>query len=106
MGRALTSKDPAPLSMIETVIILKPQDKWREKKRWYSNILPEFLKPPFRIIWPDRISLEELIEEMDKELSIPGQVNGWTIPVKGRLEMITTGIRTPFWFEGDSKYIC
>ncbi|MEO0269052.1 MAG: CusA/CzcA family heavy metal efflux RND transporter [candidate division WOR-3 bacterium] len=94
-GRALTSTDPAPLSMMETTVLLKPQDKWREKKRWYSNILPEFLKPPFRIIWPDRISWEELIDEMDKALRIPGQVNAWTMPIKGRIDMLTTGVRTP-----------
>lgn len=95
-GRADTSTDPAPLSMMETTVILKPPNEWREKKRWYSDVVPEFLKPIFRLIWPDRISWDELIDGMDRALKvIPGQVNSWTFPIRGRIDMITTGIRTP-----------
>ena len=54
-GRAETSTDPAPFSMMETTIVLKPHDQWRKKERWYSE-LPEFLQVPLRHIWPDRIS--------------------------------------------------
>jgi len=50
-GRAETSTDPAPLSMIETTIMLKPTDQWRSVKRWYSD-LPDFLQAPLRHIWP------------------------------------------------------
>ncbi|MCX5778668.1 MAG: CusA/CzcA family heavy metal efflux RND transporter [Elusimicrobia bacterium] len=93
-GRADTATDPAPLSMMETTVLLKPQDQWRAKERWYG-FLPGFLKPPLRLIWPDRISWEELIGLMDKKLTLPGQVNAWTMPIKGRIDMLTTGVRTP-----------
>jgi len=94
-GRAVTSTDPAPYSMMETVIVLKPQNEWRHKERWYSRILPGVLKPPFRIIWPDRISWDELVKEMDEKLQLPGQVNAWNMPIKTRIDMLTTGVRTP-----------
>lgn len=94
-GRANTATDPAPLSMIETTIVLKPYEEWREKKRWYSDIAPEFLKKILRHIWYDKITYEELIAEMDKSLKIPGFANAWTMPIKGRIDMLSTGIRTP-----------
>lgn len=93
-GRAETATDPAPFSMMETVITLKPQNEWREKTRWHSG-LPEVLKPVLRIFWPDRISWEELIAELDKAMQFPGLVNAWTMPIKGRIDMLTTGVRTP-----------
>ncbi len=95
VGRALTSTDPAPLSMVETTVILKPQNQWRHKERWYCKFIPEPLKAPFRLIWPDRISWEELINEMDRSLRLPGQVNAWVFPIRTRIDMLTTGIRTP-----------
>ncbi len=94
-GRADTATDPAPLSMFETVIELKPQLEWREKKRWYSSWAPEFLKKFLRRLWNDKISYEELITELNKELKIPGFANAWTMPIKGRIDMLTTGVRTP-----------
>lgn len=97
-GRAVTSTDPAPFSMMETTVILRPQNEWREKRRWYSRVVPDFLKWPFRVFWPDRISWEELIygdNGMDKALQLPGSVNAWTMPIKGRIDMLTTGVRTP-----------
>jgi copper/silver efflux system protein len=94
-GRAETSTDPAPFSMMETTVILKPKDEWRPKKRWYSSWLPEFAKAPFRLIWPDRISYEELLAEMDQALRFPGMTNAWTMPIKARIDMLTTGVRTP-----------
>ncbi|MCX7991436.1 MAG: CusA/CzcA family heavy metal efflux RND transporter [Proteobacteria bacterium] len=94
-GRADTSTDPAPFSMMETTVVLKPKEQWREKKRWYSEWAPEFLKKLLRPIWDDRISYEELISEMDKALQIPGNTNAWTMPIKGRIDMLTTGVRTP-----------
>ncbi len=94
-GRAETSTDPAPFSMMETTVVLKPGDQWREKKRWYSSWAPEPLKPLLRPVWHDRISYEELIAEMDTALRIPGVSNAWTMPIKGRIDMLTTGIRTP-----------
>lgn len=93
-GRAETATDPAPYSMMETVVVLKPQKDWRRNVRWYS-FLPEFAKGPFRHFWPDIISWDELIKEMEDALKIPGQINSWTMPIKGRTDMLTTGIRTP-----------
>ncbi len=71
-GRADTATDPAPLSMIETTIMLKPEDEWRE------GMTPE-----------------KLIEEMDAALQIPGLTNAWTMPIKTRIDMLSTGIKTP-----------
>ncbi len=71
-GRADTSTDPAPFSMIETVIELKPKEQWRPG-----------------------VTYESLIDEMDKTLQFPGVTNSWTMPIKARTDMLTTGIRTP-----------
>jgi copper/silver efflux system protein len=94
-GRADTPTDPAPLSMMETTILLKPEAEWREKRRWYSGWAPEWLKRPLRPIWRDRISEAELIDQMNAALQLPGISNSWTMPIKGRLDMLSTGIRTP-----------
>ncbi len=94
-GRAETATDPAPLSMLETVIILKPHSNWRRVPTWYSSWTPEWMKPLFRHITADTLSSEELISQMDKALHIPGVSNAWTMPIKGRIDMVTTGIRTP-----------
>jgi Cu(I)/Ag(I) efflux system membrane protein CusA/SilA len=93
-GRAETSTDPAPFSMMETVVELKPESQWREKKRWYSS-WPERLKGPLRTLWRDRITHEELVDQMDRALRIPGTTNAWTMPIKNRIDMLSTGIRTP-----------
>ncbi|TKS61211.1 MAG: cation transporter [Nitrospira sp.] len=71
-GRADTSTDPAPFSMIETVVELKPKEQWRPG-----------------------VTYERLIDEMDKALQFPGVTNAWTMPIKARTDMLTTGIRTP-----------
>ncbi|HPS29383.1 MAG TPA: CusA/CzcA family heavy metal efflux RND transporter [bacterium] len=94
-GRADTSTDPAPLSMMETTVILKKPEEWRSKQRWYSEWMPESLKFIVRPIWPDRISWDELVAEMDNALKIPGVTNAWTMPIKARTDMLTTGMRTP-----------
>ena len=93
-GRAETSTDPAPFSMIETTILLKPHSEWRRIARFYSD-WPEILKAPFQRILPDRISREELIAELDQKLRLPGVTNAWTMPIKARIDMLTTGVRTP-----------
>ena len=93
-GRAETSTDPAPLSMVETTIVLKPIDQWRKVDQWYSN-WPEFLQAPLRHIWSDRISPEQLITEMNQAMQFPGVTNAWTMPIKARIDMLSTGIRTP-----------
>ena len=94
-GRAETSTDPAPLSMVETVIALKPQSQWRKVDTWYSSWAPEWGKAIFRHFTPDHISTEQLVEEMNEALKLPGVSNAWTMPVKARIDMLTTGVRTP-----------
>ncbi len=94
-GRADTSTDPAPLSMLETVITLKPTSEWRRVETWYSGWAPEWMKRVLRHVTPDRISEEQLVEEMNAALTYPGVSNAWTMPIKGRIDMLTTGIRTP-----------
>ena len=71
-GRAETSTDPAPVSMLETLITLKPKAQWRPG-----------------------MTQEKLIEQMNEALTLPGLANGWTMPIKGRIEMLSTGLRTP-----------
>ncbi|HEX6019972.1 MAG TPA: efflux RND transporter permease subunit [Burkholderiaceae bacterium] len=71
-GRANTATDPAPTEMFETVINLKPQSQWRPG-----------------------MTTDELIAEMDKALQFPGVSNAWTMPIKARIDMLSTGIRTP-----------
>ncbi len=94
-GRAETSTDPAPLSMMETVIWLKPHDQWRHVDTWYSDWAPDWLTPALRRITSDRLSTEQLVAEMNEALKLPGVTNAWTMPVKARTDMLTTGIRTP-----------
>jgi Cu(I)/Ag(I) efflux system membrane protein CusA/SilA len=71
-GRANTATDPAPLEMFETVINLKPEDQWRPG-----------------------MTYERLIEELDAVVAMPGISNAWTMPIKARIDMLSTGIRTP-----------
>ena len=94
-GRAETSTDPAPLSMLETVITLKPTSEWRKVDTWYSAWAPEWAKPLLRRLTPDHISSEALVSEMNEALKLTGVSNAWTMPIKGRIEMLSTGIRTP-----------
>ena len=94
-GRADTPTDPAPLSMLETIITLKPSSDWRKTKTWYSAWAPEWLKPVFRRITPDHISQEELVRQLNDALAIPGVANAWTMPVRARTTMLSTGLRTP-----------
>jgi Cu(I)/Ag(I) efflux system membrane protein CusA/SilA len=94
-GRAETSTDPAPLSMLETVITLRPQSEWRRVDTWYSSWAPDWLRAILRHFTPDHISSEALVSRMSMALQLPGLANGWTMPVKGRIEMLTTGMRTP-----------
>jgi copper/silver efflux system protein len=94
-GRADTATDPAPLSMFETVVTLRPQSAWRKRATWYSGWAPEWLKAGLRHVTPDHIPREELVNRMNEALRIPGLTNSWTMPVKGRIDMLTTGLRTP-----------
>jgi len=94
-GRAETSTDPAPLSMFETVITLKPQSEWRKRDTWYTSWAPGWARPLLGRVTPDHLSTEELVGEMNRALKIPGVSNSWTMPIKGRIDMLTTGVRTP-----------
>jgi len=94
-GRAETSTDPAPLAMLETLVILKPRSAWRRVPTWYSSWAPEIAKRVFRHFTPDTISSEELVRRMDQALKVPGVTNAWTMPIRGRIDMLSTGLRTP-----------
>jgi Cu(I)/Ag(I) efflux system membrane protein CusA/SilA len=134
IGRAETATDPAPLSMIETVIMLRPQvtyeeipverffsdwpswlkqpltwvwpevkkgdvvHEWRKKsiERFFSS-WPDWLKRPLTWIWPETryITSDELISDLDSAIQFPGLTNAWTMPIKTRIDMLSTGIKTP-----------
>ena len=94
-GRAETSTDPAPFSMLETLITLKPKTEWPRVNTWYSSWAPDWLKPIFRKVTPDTISTAEMVNQLNEALKLPGVSNAWTMPIKGRIDMLTTGIRTP-----------
>ena len=100
IGRAETATDPAPLSMIETTITLKQQDDWPRRKivsRWYSGWMPHWLTTPFRWIWPEHraVTMDELVAELNATIQFPGLTNAWTMPIKTRIDMLSTGIKTP-----------
>ena len=94
-GRAETSTDPAPLSMLETVITLRPEAEWRRVDTWWTGWAPSWLAPTLRRITPDRLTTEQLVAEMNESLKLVGVSNAWTMPIKGRIEMLSTGMRTP-----------
>jgi Cu(I)/Ag(I) efflux system membrane protein CusA/SilA len=81
--------------MFETVVSLKPVGEWRTVATWYSGWAPAWLKPVFRRVTPDHISQEALVDEMNRALQIPGVSNAWTMPIRNRIDMLTTGVRTP-----------
>ncbi len=72
VGRAETATDPAPLSMMETTIMLRPEEEWRPG-----------------------MTVDKLIDEMDAAVNFPGLTNAWTMPIKTRIDMLSTGIKTP-----------
>jgi len=98
VGRGETATDPAPLSMIETTIMLKPEEEWRKlpRDRFYSG-WPEFIQAPLRLVYPDMttITVEELKTELNEAIKFPGLTNAWTMPIKTRIDMLSTGIKTP-----------
>ena len=94
-GRAVTSTDPAPFSMMETVIVLKPESAWRRRGTWWTGWAPEWSRSTLRRLTPDNISTEQLADEMNDALKLPGVSNAWTMPIKSRIDMLTTGVRTP-----------
>src|SRR3989475_3974691 len=99
IGKSDAATDPAPLSMVETTVVLKPENQWRKdhKTRWYSTWAPSWIKPQFARWWPEEqpITWEALIEQLDRAVQIPSFANAWLFPIRTRIDMITTGIRTP-----------
>jgi Cu(I)/Ag(I) efflux system membrane protein CusA/SilA len=81
--------------MLETVITLKPRSEWRKVPTWYSSWAPEWAQRILRRVTSDRLSPEQLVAELDRALTLPGVANAWTMPVKARTAMLTTGVRTP-----------
>ena len=134
IGRAETATDPAPLSMIETTITLRPKveyeltpvrrvftdwpgwlkkpltllwpevqrgdvaHEWRKKRlvRFYSS-WPGWLKAPLAWLWPEEryLTMQELADDLDRAIQFPGLTNAWTMPIKTRIDMLSTGIKTP-----------
>lgn len=97
-GRAETATDPAPFSMMETVVELKPHMQWPKKPRWYSSWAPGWLQGSLRKAWPDHKTMDELIYGpggLNEAMQLPGVSNAWTMPIKARVDMLTTGVRTP-----------
>ncbi len=101
IGRAETATDPAPMMMIETTIMLKPEEQWRKAPihRFYSAwpAWSEFARKPLRRILPEEkpISVSQLIDELNRSIQFPGLTNAWTMPIKTRIDMLSTGIKTP-----------
>lgn len=97
-GRAETSTDTAPISMIETTIVLKDKTHWRKEKSTF----------PWNLFGDKTISEESLIAEMNEKLQFLGMPNIWTMPIKNRIDMLSTGIRSPIGvkiFGSDLKVI-
>jgi Cu(I)/Ag(I) efflux system membrane protein CusA/SilA len=97
-GRVESATDPAPYSMMETVVVLKPHMQWPKRERFYSKWAPEWAQNIFRRVWLDHKTTQELIYGpggMNEALTIPGVANAWTMPIKARIDMLTTGVRTP-----------
>ena len=88
IGRARTPTDPAPLEMAETIVKLKPQDQWPAVAREHRMLGLHWTTHRPRT-W------EELVSAMDQALQLPGTTNAWTMPIKTRIDMLSTGIRTP-----------
>lgn len=93
-GRSETATDSAPFSMMETVILLHPKEEWRKANRFYSS-WPRILQWAFIPFFSERINKEELVAILNQEMQFPGTTNAWTMPIKARIDMLSTGMRTP-----------
>lgn len=98
-GRANTATDPAQLDMIESVVTLKPHEEWPAfpTQRWYSDWAPAWLQAGLRPLWPDQRqrSTDELVRDLDIALRMPGYQMAIAPPIRTRIDMLTTGVRTP-----------
>jgi len=99
VGRADTPTDPAPLSMVETTVILRPTSEWRTRflRRWWHGWSPAWIRPALTPLWPEfrPLTRQELVEEMNTRLRLVGWTNAFTQPIRNRIDMLATGIRTP-----------
>ncbi len=97
VGRAETPTDPAPLSMVETVVMLRPPDEWPTvaTPRWHSGWAPRWLGLSY--LWPETRpeSWDELVAKLGASLQLPGWTGAYTMPIRARIDMLTTGVRTP-----------
>jgi Cu(I)/Ag(I) efflux system membrane protein CusA/SilA len=99
VGRAETATDPAQLDMIESVVALRARDAWPTQytPRWYSTTAPDWIKRALRPIWPEQQArtLAQLSRGMDAALRMPGYQLAIAPPIRTRIDMLTTGVRTP-----------
>jgi Cu(I)/Ag(I) efflux system membrane protein CusA/SilA len=98
-GRAETATDPAQLDMIESVVTLRPRARWptRHTERWYTARAPEWARPLLGRVWPEERArtLAELSRDLDAALRMPGYQMAISPPIRTRIDMLTTGVRTP-----------
>jgi Cu(I)/Ag(I) efflux system membrane protein CusA/SilA len=100
VGRADTATDPAPFSMAETTVRLRPRAEWpsRSRARWYSSWAPGWLKGVLHVAWPEETpeTMAELVEKLDLATRLPGWTSAWTAPARARMDMMSTGgVRVP-----------
>ena len=99
VGRADTATDPAQLDMIESVVTMKPHGEWPTQyvPRWYSETVPDWAKPVLRRAWPEqrRRSLDEVARAIDAAARMPGYQMAIAPPIRTRIDMLSTGVRTP-----------
>jgi Cu(I)/Ag(I) efflux system membrane protein CusA/SilA len=100
VGRASTATDPAPFSMAEVTIRLKPRSEWPKlpRVRWYTSWAPRPVRRVLSLIWPEETTetTAELVEKLDRGVRLPGWTNAWTAPARARMDMMSTGgVRTP-----------
>ncbi len=97
VGRAETPTDPAPLSMVETVVQLKPPEQWPtvHESRWHSSWAPRWLG--LQHLWPETRPerWDELVAKLSASLQQPGWTGAYTMPIRARIDMLSTGVRTP-----------
>jgi Cu(I)/Ag(I) efflux system membrane protein CusA/SilA len=86
IGRAESATDPAPMDMIETTIMLKPEEEWPEV---------DIKDDSGKVVAHRRRNIEELTTALNNAVQIPGLTNAWTMPIKTRIDMLATGIKTP-----------
>ncbi|HVV52075.1 MAG TPA: efflux RND transporter permease subunit [Polyangia bacterium] len=100
VGRADTATDPAPFSMVEATIRLRPRSTWPKlaRARWYAGWAPAPLRWALAKVWPEETpeTTAELVEKLDRATHLPGWTSAWTAPARARMDMMSTfGVRTP-----------